>query len=194
MTYYKAPADAVLEKEDGSPVTKADREAERYIIGELERIFPGIPCIGEESACSNDRPSQLERYWCIDPLDGTREFISERPEFTVNIALVENGYPILGAIFAPALDVMYMGSLREGSFRSDKQGDLMKLPVYLGEKPFTVVISRARPTAGAEAEFLEMLREKRGEVDEELLDSSLKFFMVDDGSADIYFRAGRTMF
>jgi 3'(2'), 5'-bisphosphate nucleotidase len=198
LAYFRTSTE-VAEKADGSPVTKADQEAEAYIVDALRQLYPDIPFIGEES-CTNAAPSQLKRYWCVDPLDGTREFINNRPEYTVNIALVEDGYPIAGVIYAPALDHMYIGSMETGSYMKSRASGVFanhgfqRLPLTADNMPFTVVMSRMHPTAGAEQGLLAELKAKRPDMMVRVLGSSIKFCMVADGSADMYFRAGRTMF
>src|SRR5882672_2957573 len=93
---------AVRDKADASPVTAADEAAEKIILDDLAAIAPGVPVIAEESVAAGKVPAVAERFFLVDPLDGTREFVGKRDEFTVNIALIENGEPVLGVVFAPA--------------------------------------------------------------------------------------------
>src|SRR5579863_3431547 len=94
----------VRSKSDTSPVTDADEKAEALILRALEHLTPDIPIVSEEAVSRGHVPAVRERFWLVDPMDGTREFLNRNGEFTVNIALIENGKPVLGAVFAPALD------------------------------------------------------------------------------------------
>lgn len=180
-------------KEDGSPVTLADRAAEKIILQHLPDLIPNIPAIGEESATGSEPVGSYKRFWLIDPLDGTRGFIENGKEFTVNIALVEDGLPAMGVVYAPAKDVMYCGDAAYGAFCSTAGGRLERLPVMDHPDKLVVVISKRHPTKGTEHTFLEKLR-KRMPVEVLNMDSSLKICMVAEGSASVYFRAGRTMY
>ncbi len=192
MPYFRRNKE-VQQKADGSPVTLADQTAEKLIIEKLKEIWPDIPSVGEESVSAGVSPSYYDKYWLIDPLDGTREFVNDRDEFTVNIALIEKGLPTLGVIYAPAKNLLYAGSEKLGSYKAGINGQWEKLPAINGRDMVTVAVSRSHPTAGAEESFLNLL--KRGQdVDIIKTGSSLKFCLVAEGSADIYFRAGRTMF
>ncbi len=107
MTYYQGDF-AVRSKADASPVTDADEAAEAIIIDGLNRLNPDIPVIAEEAtAVGKTADVSAGRFWLVDPLDGTKEFVNQRDEFTVNIALIDNRHPVLGVVFAPALDVFY---------------------------------------------------------------------------------------
>jgi 3'(2'), 5'-bisphosphate nucleotidase len=183
----------VERKTDGSPVTKADSEAESLIIEELAANWPNIPAIGEESADRlNGINSMLTRpYWLIDPLDGTKEFINDSPEFTVNISLVEEGVPKLGVVYAPAKDLLYSGGADLPAYCVEK-GVSKRIHVSCSDKP-VVVISRRHPSKGLEEQFLKRLKDW-GPIDLQLVGSSLKFCMVAEGSASIYFRCGTTMY
>ncbi|MDR2884895.1 MAG: 3'(2'),5'-bisphosphate nucleotidase CysQ [Deferribacteraceae bacterium] len=190
MTHFRHNA-SVECKSDGSPVTIADKEAEDYIVKELKRLWADIPVVGEETSSAQSlKPSELSRFWLVDPLDGTREFINNSDEFTVNIALIEDGLPTCGVIYAPAKDLFYIGQLEYGSYRKTHDGDWQKLPLHADSDRMTVVISRSHPTKGREEAFLATL----GDVGILKVGSSLKFCMVAENSASLYFRAGRTMF
>ena len=103
---------AVRDKVDASPVTVADEAAEKIILADLASIAPEIPVVAEESVAAGKVPVIAERFFLVDPLDGTKEFIGRRDEFTVNIALIENGEPVLGVVFAPARRELYWGDVR----------------------------------------------------------------------------------
>ena len=102
---------SVRDKADASPVTAADEAAEKIILADLAVIAPGVPVVAEESVAAGTVPAIAERFFLVDPLDGTREFVSRRDEFTVNVALIENGEPVLGVVFAPARRELYWGDV-----------------------------------------------------------------------------------
>src|SRR5690349_5549566 len=103
---------AVRDKVDASPVTVADEAAEKIILHDLAMAAPGIPIVAEESVAAGKVPVVADRFFLVDPLDGTKEFISHRDEFTVNVALIENGEPVLGVVYAPARHELYWGDVR----------------------------------------------------------------------------------
>jgi 3'(2'), 5'-bisphosphate nucleotidase len=185
MEVYASAAMARL-KADRSPVTAADELAETVILRRLEGILPGVPVIAEESVSKGIVPEAGRRFLLVDPLDGTKEFLSRNGEFTVYIALVEDGRPTVGCIFAPAIDALYAAgttSWREvGSVRAP-----------LATRPYpadglVALCSRSHPDPQSDA-FLAVLpvagRSEAG--------SSLKFCRVAEGAADIYPRFGPTM-
>ena len=192
MTYYDGAETAGLrEKEDRSPVTLADEVAHDILVQGLRRIDPGTPVVSEEAeAASFEIRRSWRRFWLVDPLDGTKEFIKRRAEFTVNVALIENGEPVFGIVLAPALDLLYWAVKGEGAWREEKGG----LPerIYSSEPspgtPLTVVESLSHPSSELE-EYLKTIpvarRVKAG--------SSLKFCWVAEGRADVYPRLGPTM-
>lgn len=176
------------QKADNSPVTEADVAANQLITAALQQLTPHIPIIAEEDEAPLT-DIRHERFWLVDPLDGTRAFVAGEPEFTVNIALIEQGIPILGVIYSPADKVMYYGDVTEGAFKQKEAAPPKK--IHVREKPvegLTVVRSKSHPSAKTEA-FLNSLTIK------ELIpgSSSVKFCQVAEGSADIYPRFGRTM-
>ena len=147
MAVYRSGEDAgETSKTDGSPLTVADMAAHRTIVEELVKLSPEIPILSEEAA---DIPyaerAQWKRFWLVDPLDGTREFIKRNGEFTVNIALIENGAPVLGAVYAPALDVRYYAARGAGAFV--RRGGLAAQPIrvkpHAAGETIKVVASRS---------------------------------------------------
>jgi 3'(2'), 5'-bisphosphate nucleotidase len=180
-------------KADRSPVTEADERAEEIILAELARAFPEIPVIAEESVAMGRIPSiEGGAFILVDPLDGTKEFINNREDFTVNIALIEGGVPILGAVYAPALKVAYLGGggraekfVVDDDFAVTSREPIVARPV--GSRPICVA-SRSHNSAETEA-FLE----KSGAADIRSIGSSLKFCLLAEGAADLYPRFGRTM-
>lgn len=171
MEVYAQPFE-VYTKDDDSPVTQADLRASNII---KEILKPtGIPFVSEEDL-PPDR-SQFERYWLVDPLDGTVEFVNRNGEFTVNIALIDNKQPVLGVIYAPVLDRMWnaeCGMLNE-SFRIDKK------------RPFTVLVSRSHRTPEVDAYINKVLRPAHPGLVIDTQGSSLKFARLAEGSADVY--------
>jgi 3'(2'), 5'-bisphosphate nucleotidase len=187
---------AVKDKADASPVTVADEAAEKIILEDLAAIAPGIPVVAEESVAAGRVPVIAERFFLVDPLDGTREFVSRRDEFTVNIALVEDGEPVLGVVYAPARHELYWGDVRAGKaghIDADPDGTMssMGTPMSAREPPtrgLTAVASRSHRTPETDA-FLAQYS-----VAEFLsIGSSLKFCLVAAGKADLYPRVGTTM-
>ena len=180
---------AVRGKADASPVTEADERAEAVILSHLARLTPDIPVVAEEAAAAGRIPQVGKRFWLVDPLDGTREFISRNGEFTVNIALVENGRPVLGVVFAPALNRLFAGSEGAGAFAEDKgtrrRIACRKIPAV----GLTVVASRSHGDAAALDKFLA----GRKVASQTNAGSSLKLCLVAAGEADVYPRLGRTM-
>lgn len=192
MTYYDGQIDAeVREKGDRSPVTLADEVAHGILLEGLRRLDPATPIVSEEAeAASYDTRRTWRRFWLVDPLDGTKEFIKRRAEFTVNVALVEEGEPVFGVVLAPALDLLYWAVKAGGAWREEKGGTAER--IYSSRPapgtPLTVVESLSHPSAELE-EYLKTIpvarRVKAG--------SSLKFCWVAEGRADIYPRLGPTM-
>lgn len=183
-------------KADGSPVTKADREAEAYIEPELKKILPEIIMVGEESALSRIRPdlSQHEYFWLVDPLDGTTEFISGSGEYTVNIALIHNRKPVLGVIYAPVPGEMYAGYINpdgESEALIWKEDSGIEKSIHVRTPPnrgLIVVASKNHGDKGRLDKFLEDFKIekliKKG--------SSLKICSIAAGKADLYARFGLT--
>lgn len=175
-------------KEDESPLTEADKASDSLIREGLSSLYPSIPLLSEEG---KEMPyferKEWKRFWLIDPLDGTKEFIKKNGEFTVNIALICEGKPVLGVVYAPVDDVLYYG-YEEGSFRR-KKGKDEKLPMSFDKDKMIVVASRSHFNDETK-KFIESMGK-----DYELVSrgSSLKLCAVAEGSADIYPRLGPTM-
>jgi 3'(2'), 5'-bisphosphate nucleotidase len=192
MTYYDgAVAAGVREKEDKSPVTLADEVAHGILLEGLSRLDPATPVVSEEAeAAPFETRRAWRRFWLVDPLDGTKEFIKRRAEFTVNVALIEEGEPVFGVVLAPALDLLYWAVKGEGAWREENGGPPVRIhsTAPAPGAPLTVVESLSHPSAELE-EYLGTIpvarRVKAG--------SSLKFCWVADGRADVYPRLGPTM-
>lgn len=188
LEYFRAGAE-VTDKSDGSPVTLADQEAEKLIAEKLRDLCPAIPMVGEESAAAGLIPDIAGgEFWLVDPLDGTREFITGSGDFTVNIALLRDFTPVMGIIYAPVADELYFGA--ENSAFMSLQG-----------RPEEKISARPPPSSG-----LTVVASKRHGDPERLNDflknkkvaqmtsrsSSLKFCIIAAGNADFYPRLGPT--
>ncbi len=180
-------------KGDASPVTEADRAAEAIILESLKHLAPGIPVVAEEEAAAGRIPDVGGRFFLVDPLDGTKEFISRNGEFTVNIALIEDGEPIQGAVYAPALGKLYWGARGEGAFMAEvKDGEIGPArPIRVRTPPQGGIAAVGSRSHGSEEtqDYLKAfaVAEFKG------AGSSLKFCLVAEGVADIYPRLGPTM-
>lgn len=196
MPYFQKDEVKTEIKDDNSPVTIADKEAGAFIEAELKKIND-LPILCEESFKDNPFDiSATESYWLVDPLDGTKEFINKRPEFTVNIALIHNGKPIFGVVYVPASEIMYYGAEGFGSFKKRKDDNSytqIHAKETLDKQSFNMAVSYSH--MGKDEVLLKEALEKSGcSVNMNKAGSSLKFCLVADGSADIYFRSGPTMY
>ncbi|MFD2236977.1 3'(2'),5'-bisphosphate nucleotidase CysQ [Aureimonas populi] len=184
---------SVTLKADASPVTEADARAEASILAALRAAFPEIPVVAEEEVAAGLSPKRPgERFFLVDPLDGTREFIAGRPDFTVNIALVEQGVPVLGIVHAPARGTLYGGG-REGAFAVDVDGRGRasgRRPIRARPAPegLVAVASLSHPTPETHACLARFPLAECVEIG-----SSLKFCLLAEGKADLYPRLGPTM-
>jgi 3'(2'), 5'-bisphosphate nucleotidase len=176
-------------KADASPVTAADERAEALIVPALRALTPALPVVAEEAAAAGRAPKVGERFWLVDPLDGTREFQTRNGEFTVNIALVEQGRPVLGAIDAPALQVAYAGGVELGAWRIDGAG---RTPIACRVAPRDGIAVLASRSHG-DSQSLEQVLRGRAVAEMRPMGSSLKFCLIAAGEADCYARFGRTM-
>jgi 3'(2'), 5'-bisphosphate nucleotidase len=180
---------AVTHKADRSPLTEADLASHRIILAALERLAPGIPVLSEESAdIDYDIRSRWPEYWLVDPLDGTREFVSRNGEFTVNIALIRGHKPVLGVVHVPVSGVTYAGAAG-GAATRQRPGEAaeaihVRIPCA---SPVRVVGSRSHANP-ALARYLEPL----GDYELVSMGSSLKFCLLAEGAADFYPRLGPT--
>ena len=180
---------AVRTKADDSFLTEADEAAEAVITPALQALLPGVPVVAEEAASRGETPAVGGRFWLVDPLDGTREFVARNGEFTVNIALIDQGQPVLGVVLAPALGRLYAGLVGVGAWL--EEGGVRRA-IRCRDVPAegaTVVASRAHGDVPALAEWLQghAVARRTG------AGSALKFGLVAAGEADLYPRFGRTM-
>jgi 3'(2'), 5'-bisphosphate nucleotidase len=177
-------------KSDNSPLTLADLAANAIIVAGLEDIAPDIPIISEESGiASYTKRKKWQKFWLVDPLDGTKEFIKKNGEFTINIALIENRQPILGVIYLPVKKWLYFASLQTGSRKRIGNDDILlqSRKVKLNE-PLRVAESRSHTS-----EELELFLSKLNVRERLQVGSSLKFCYVAEGKVDIYPRLSPTM-
>ena len=175
-------------KEDQSPLTEADLASHHLICGELSKLYPDIPILSEESTESFTLVDQNACYWCVDPLDGTKEFIKKNDEFTVNIALIQNQKPILGVIGVPAKNLIYAAVKGEGTFKKKDQNELQKIRVKSHDpNQLTFAVSRSHLDDHTKA----MVEENNAEMLQ--AGSALKLAFVAEGLVDVYPRFGPTM-
>jgi len=197
MVHY-ANGVTATHKEDKSPVTIADQEAEDIILGELKRVCPDIPVVSEEAAAAGFVPEFTDRFFLVDPLDGTKEFLNKNGEFTVNIALIEHGVPTAGVVYAPAKERMFYAA------GPDKAFELEIAPNAAGTFATTDAKEIRVRTPDSDGLIIIASRTHRDHKTEEYLNhykvkeflaagSSLKFCLIAAGEADLYPRHGRTM-
>jgi 3'(2'), 5'-bisphosphate nucleotidase len=183
----------VQTKSDDSPLTRADLAAHNIIVEGLQKRAPGIPVLSEESdSISFAERSSWDQYFLVDPLDGTKEFINRNGEFTVNIALIEEGVPMRGVVFVPVKDVMYIGDQHEGIATVTRAGATGSIRVRkLDRASLTVVASRRHGGEALEA-CLNVLREHFVSIETTNMGSSLKLCLIAEGEADLYPRLAPT--
>jgi 3'(2'), 5'-bisphosphate nucleotidase len=191
MRVYAEPFD-VIQKGDNTPVTEADLAAERVIVGMLTEAFPEIPIVSEETAPEDGFKPPAARFWVVDPLDGTKEFVAKNGEFCVCIGLIEDGAPVMGVLYGPARRVTYAANGPGTAIRIGKDGT----PEKLAARPppsdgITVIHSRSHENSRRLAEYFEgkpvpILRR-------DICGSALKFGAIAAGEADFYPRFGTTM-
>ena len=189
LEVYRRQDIEVVQKEDSSPLTEADLASHRVIRDALADLTPDIPLLSEESAdVDHAVRSQWREYWLVDPLDGTKEFIKRNGEFTVNIALIHDGVPVLGVVYVPVTGVTYRGCEGLGASKQEAGSEPGRISVRtLGDGPLLVVGSRSH-----RGDSLNAFLEKVGEHEMVSMGSSLKLCLVAEGAADIYPRLGPT--
>lgn len=195
MGYFRSGM-AVAKKADSSPVTAADQEAEALILEALARFAPGIPVVAEEAASAGNIPAIGSRFFLVDPLDGTRAFVAGKPDFTVNIALIESGRPTFGVVYAPAHNRLYAALGPDFAVEADVAPDSpvmryaeLQLRTVRTRTPdparLAAVASRTHNSAATEQMLARLKVAERCNIG-----SSLKFCMVARGEADLYPRLG----
>lgn len=192
LSYYSGEI-KVFEKKDESPLTKADMAAHHIILDALAEIDPGTPVISEESGVPEyEKRKDWNRFWIVDPLDGTKEFIKKNDEFTVNIALIEDGEPVLGVLYIPAKGQLFYAEKGKGSFRVNEGEEPER--IYSAPADTSLPLKVAASRSHQSRSLKDDLHEQGIEIKELIAaGSSLKFCLVAQGIADIYPRTGPTM-
>ena len=184
----------VTHKDDSSPLTKADLASNKIIMNALQQLDSTIPILSEESLVEWKERKNWTKYWLVDPLDGTKEFIKQNGEFTVNIALIENNKPILGVIFAPAKSLLYFALQNNGSYKINTNVELANLDeakkILVSNKSNIVRVIGSR--SHSNSTFDNWVLEKYSKSEIVQVGSSLKFCLIAEGQADIYPRFGPT--
>ncbi|MDC0226764.1 3'(2'),5'-bisphosphate nucleotidase CysQ [Alphaproteobacteria bacterium] len=195
MNYYKKNKNITF-KEDRSPLTEADLASNSFILDALKKFDFSIPILTEETLVAWPKRKKWESYWLVDPLDGTKEFINQNDEFTVNIALIKNNIPILGIIYAPALSVLYFGIKNKGSFKiickrkinSLSESIKLKVNIKKNNEKFNIFESRSH----SNKEFNLWVKQNYQNYELIKRGSSIKFCEIAEGKADVYPRFGPT--
>jgi len=176
-------------KSDDSPLTLADQKSHEIIANKLKKLYPEIPLLSEEgkNIPFEDR-QEWSQFWLVDPLDGTKEFIKRNGEFTVNIALIDHEFPVIGVIYAPVTGITYFAQKGKGAYKLQRNAETRLTGPVDKEKDLIAVRSRSHASSEEEEIF-----EQYGVSDYISVGSSLKFCMVAEGKADLYYRHGPTM-
>jgi len=183
---------AIEIKDDKSPVTLADKESEKIIAAKLRELAPNIPIVAEEasSAGKSDDITGADEFWLVDPLDGTKEFVRRNGEFTVNIGLIQKGKPVMGVIYVPVYNRLYMGIVGLGAWK--KEGNSAIEQIYasnLGGNGLKMVSSRSH----SDLEGIDKFIADKNIISKDFYGSSIKFGIIAEGKADIYPRLKPTM-
>jgi 3'(2'), 5'-bisphosphate nucleotidase len=193
--YQRAGDIDVTIKDDNSPLTEADRNAHEIIIAELKGFTPSVPILSEESdGISVDERLSWSRYWLVDPLDGTKEFIKRNGEFTVNIALINNGAPELGIVHVPVTNISYLGKTGVGAWKVAATGEADAISIAnfdLHQGQVRIVASRSH-RGDLLDQLINTMEAKLGKAEVVSMGSSLKICLLAEGKADIYPRLAPT--
>ncbi len=204
LEVYESDDFDVSLKSDDSPLTKADLLSHNTITAILEKGTPDLPILGEEGReIPFDVRGKWDSFWLVDPLDGTKEFIKKNGEFTVNIALVEQNFPVLGVLYVPVRNILYFAAAGHGAYKAvgadevgftESPSNNQRLPLPSERKipPVKVVASRSHFSPET-SDYVDEIRDGYGEVDLVNAGSSLKICLVAEGTADVYPRFGPTM-
>lgn len=188
MLVYETAEIASSQKSDATPVTQADLAAHHVLVEHLTDMLPGCCVVSEEDGDSWINRVSMGRFWLIDPLDGTKEFLARNGEFTVNIALIEDGCSVLGIVYAPSIDTMYWGGIGIGAFREDGAGSL---PIRVSVDGMSEICRVVASKSHLNIETKHLI-DQLGPVNLVQAGSSLKFCRVAEGNADIYPRLSPT--
>ncbi|WP_343152697.1 3'(2'),5'-bisphosphate nucleotidase CysQ [Buchnera aphidicola] len=189
MNFYNQKEKILTEyKNDQSPVTNVDMRVNDLLLQQLKKITPEIPCLSEETLLKNNNIQEnWEKYWLIDPLDGTKEFLNKKKEFTINVALIENKVPVLGMIYLPFNKTLYCG-YKNISWKEKNGCKKVIKSKHMDEIQLkTIVVSRSHPDKELK-EYLKTIKNFKIKK----VGSSLKFCLIAEGKAQIYPRFGRT--
>lgn len=192
--YHREGSIGVVSKADDSPLTEADLAAHKIIEAALLELTPELPVLSEESEnITWQERSSWETYWLVDPLDGTKEFINRNGEFTVNIALIDKGVPVLGVVYVPVLDILYYGTLTGGAFKEENGivNSIKTLGIESTDHTLRIVASRNHRGEALD-EWIKSAEAKFSGVESLSMGSSLKICLVAEGKADIYPRLALT--
>lgn len=189
--YHHADFTKIVDfKEDNSPLTTADKASHQYIVGALKKLDEGIPIISEEGKeTSYDLRKSWEYFWLVDPLDGTKEFLKRNGQFTVNIALIEGIKPVLGVIGIPVKDSVYFAEVGKYARKKTNNRSPIELAVNNKHQKLTAIGSKSHASSTEEEKVLA----RYDVINMVSAGSALKFCMVAEGKADIYYRHGPTM-
>jgi 3'(2'), 5'-bisphosphate nucleotidase len=189
MPFYRRRL-TVTAKQDASPLTEADLAAHHFLVESLPAVLPDTPVISEESDQETHQAvSQLDRFWLVDPLDGTKEFLKATGEFTVNVALIEKGRPVAGVVHAPVLGVTYYAARQAGAWRKSLETAATPIATRPADLAHLAVVASKDHAGPMVQAFLEQLSNPTLRS----MGSSLKFCLVAEGSADLYLRDVPTM-
>jgi 3'(2'), 5'-bisphosphate nucleotidase len=189
MPFYEKGV-AVTWKQDASPLTAADQASHNFLVKALQLLTPEIPAVSEESSTTIDGTIQEQGlFWLVDPLDGTKEFVKGTNEFTVNVALMQNGEPVLGVVHAPALNLTYYGYQGAGAWRRNGDGTSTRISTRRTDSSRLAVVASKDHAGPLVSAMLEQLSQPQLQS----MGSSLKFCLVAEGKADLYLRDLPTM-
>lgn len=185
---------SIVKKDDKSPLTQADLAAHHVIVAALAKLTPHIPILSEESEVIDyDTRKAWSQYWLIDPLDGTREFIKHNGEFTVNIALIDQGRPVLGVVYAPVNDLLYFACKAHGAYKQANADAVLSIHTRLLNLKQIVVAGSRSHIDEKMHRFMQNLAQSTGATPELIsMGSSLKICLIAEGIADVYPRLGPT--
>lgn len=186
--YNQSQTLKVETKPDNSPVTQADMASHKLLVEEIAKLTPDIPILSEEGIVPAEERKKWRKYWCIDPLDGTREFISHNGEFCINIGLIENHKPVMGLIYIPVQRACYYAAQGQGAFK--ELGESKPIPVHV--KPWCSRKTIVAASRGLKPETAKQFFINLSEYEIVRAGSAKKFCWVAEGSADLYSRFGNT--
>ena len=180
-------------KGDGSPLTMADQRAHQVIVKGLESLTPEIPVLSEESSSKvMEMRQDWARFWLVDPLDGTKEFVKRNGEFTVNIALIDGRTPVMGVVHTPVKSVTHAGHVGQGAFKIDSNGERFAIAGRKFDANNAVMVASRSHAGEAVQRFHQRLEKVTENLEIASMGSSLKICMVAEGTADVYPRLGPT--